>query len=237
MTTRDHIINTVRYFLILAAIFIFFAAVFVASAQEIPPHITKSYLSHDDADYWYHLQTLSNGSNTVQKVRKPRPPNPEISKQIIATNDLPVQIQYKYRVLLQDLTVYTNTVTRTKTQRERAVITLPPAPEYLPPEPGKTDALGQALKIQRTKKQLAQRKVEEEIEEYKMMARPDRITSRKVVGSEIVNTHASGKLTTSPLTRVTTARVASAPISKPSPADAGGSATRKTTNGKPSIKN
>jgi len=205
---------------VLISLIAFFGIIFAACAQEPPPHVIKGYMTGEDADYWYHLQTLSNGSNNVHKVRKPPPPNPYISRQIIATNNLPVQVQYTYRVLLQDLTVITNTVTRTKTARERTHITLPPAPEYIPPEPGKTDALGQALKIKRTKKQLAMRKVEEEVEEYKMMARPDRIISRKVVDGRLQNLHQSGKVTISELKRVHTARVKSAPTEFDWPKDA-----------------
>lgn len=133
---------------ILLSIITFFGIMFVASAQE--PHVLKSHMTHQDADYYYHLQTLSTGSNKVHKVRKPKPPNPDISSQLIATNDLPVQLQYVYRVLYQDLTVRTNTITRTKTARERTHIKLPelpPMPELQPR--GKTDALGHALKKSR----------------------------------------------------------------------------------------
>ncbi|MDA3925198.1 MAG: hypothetical protein PF904_10930 [Kiritimatiellae bacterium] len=196
------------FIFIMAGVVFFFAMTFMANAQTIPPHVIKGYMTSEDSEYWYHLQTLSNGSNKVHKVRKPKPPNPYISRQLIATNDLPVQVQYVYRILFKDLTVRTNTVTRTKTARERINIKLPampPMPEIQPR--GKSDALGHALK--RKRKAVAKRPT---VINHKTMARRDPVLSRKVVGNDIHHIHKSGKLSITPLKRIYTARVASAPI-------------------------
>lgn len=204
---------------IILAIFFYFALHFCACADDM--HLIKDYMTHQDADYWYHAQTLSNGSNTVHKVRKPRPPNPYISRKIIATNDLPVQVQYVYRVLLQDLTVVTNYVNRPKTARERTVITLDPIPALLPPDPRKTDALGQARKQYRKAAMVPLLAADPGPEPltHKTMARPDRITNSKVVDNQIRHTHVSGKITTAPLKRAHTARVKSIDFAPPTQED------------------
>ena len=192
---------------------------FVFKANAAPPHVIKGYMTSEDSGYWYHLQTLSNGSNRVHKVRKPKPPNPYISRQLIATNDLPVQVRYVYRVLLKDLTVITNTVTRTKTPRERIQIklpSLPPMPELHPR--GKTDALGYALKRRRQSCNPSSAgslvpRILKPIKQ-KTMAKRDPVISRKVVGNDVYHEHRSGKLSITPLKRLHTAKVKLTPIKK-----------------------
>lgn len=146
--------NILLTILIVTIIMMFFGILFEANSQEIPPHVVKGYLQTEDNDYWYNLQTLSDGTEKVHKVRKPAPPNPCISRSLIATNDLPVQVQYVYRDLYADMTVRTNTVRRTKTAKERIAITLPPLPEYIPPVRSRTDAIGQAIKRSREERTL-----------------------------------------------------------------------------------
>ncbi len=179
-----------------------------ANAAEPPGHVIKGYLAREDKQYWYNVMIMSDGSEHESKIRKPKPPNPVISRKIIATNDLPVQFEFVYRDLYKDLSVCTNIIRRTKTAKERMKIKLPPLPEYMPPDPGKSDALGHALQKQRVKKQ----KIEEEITEYKMRKKTDRIISRKVIDGKVHNTHRSGKVTITPLRRMRTAKVASAPV-------------------------
>ncbi len=230
--------NHIALFLfILFAVFIFFTVAFKASAQEAGVHVIKGYMTHEDAEFWYHLQTMSDGTEKVHKVAKPKPPNPYISRRIVETNDFPVQVQYVYRVLLQDLTVITNFVSRVKTPRERAVIAVPPVPVPSPLDPEKTDALGLAKKRHRDLKKDGPPAVDKvEIIDTRTMKRTDKAVSSLVKKDHIVYTMESGKEISQPIKKAYTARVASAPISNPSPSDDGGSATRKTTNGKPSIK-
>jgi len=189
-----------------------------------PPHVIKGYLSHEDDKNWYHKQTMSDGTERIHTVSKP---NYYISRQIIETNDLPVQVQYVYRCLHADMTVSTNRVTRVKTKKERIKIKLPPPPNFLPPEPGKTDALGQALKRQRLKRQ--PKPIEDEPKDYKQRKNSDPVISRKVVGEQVINTHASGAVSETKLRRVFSARVKSAPIKQLPGAGASGSAAGKTT--------
>lgn len=197
---------------VLAAILII-----TAHAQQPPrPHLIKSHMTHDDAEYWYHLQTFSTGTNRVYKARKP---NPEISRQLIATNDLPVQVQYVYRVLRADLTVITNTAARAKTPRERAKITVPELRMLMPPQPGKADALGHALKRARPSSAGALAPRISEPVTHKTMAPRDPVQSREIIKGEIHHHHKSGRTTITPLKRMHTARVTAPNFAPPKTTD------------------
>lgn len=171
-------------------------------AQE-PAHVMTSYLSHEDATQWYHAQTMSDGSRRTQTIKKPVPPVPWASWHIIATNELPVQVQYVYEVLRQDSSVFTNTETRIKSARERIDITLLPMPDIKRPAPGRADAYAQTLK----------RAVPEKaaVTEIRIMEKRDLVMSKSIVGDDMHEITTNGKLIITPIKRAFTARVKNTP--------------------------
>lgn len=195
------------------AVFYLFFFIAAANAQEVPPHVIKGHMTHEDDKQWYHLQTLSDGTERVHTVRKPAPVNPIISRQIIETNDLPVQVQYAYRELYADLTVRTNWVTRVKQPTERLNIKLPPMPEIPETKPrGKSDAL--RLAQQRRKSFAAKSNARVIAPTSRVsMSRPDRIIKSEIQDNVIKHTYESGNVVYAPLKKAFTARVKTAPLS------------------------
>jgi hypothetical protein len=210
------------------------------AAADAAAHTLKSHQVSEDADFVYYSDTRSDGTEATRKVRKPPPPRYPQSVTIIGTNDLPVQVQYLYRELYADGRARTNVFVRTKTQRERARITLPPTPEVHPQPPrGKADALRLARErgaaavrrppeiTRRVTMARPDRVVRSEVERGAAvrrppeitrrvtMARPDRVVRSEVVDGQIMHTMDSGKVQFAPLRRAATARVQSAPVVVP----------------------
>lgn len=127
----------------------------LAAAAGPKPYTLKSHQVNEDADYMYYSDDMSDGTEKTRKVKKPKPPEYPSSVTLIATNDFPVQVQYVYVELYPTGRVATNYQYRTKSARERAVITLPPMPELVTAQPrGKKDAFGHALRRSKEEREL-----------------------------------------------------------------------------------
>lgn len=185
----------VLIFFIVALIVCFFADESFAGSK---PFVVHGILTHEDDDYWYHNQSLSDGSTREHKVRKPLY---WLSRDLVATNEHPVTWEYIYEVKRCDGSIISNSVYQAKTKRERAQIKMPPMPDIITPEPGKLDVFGHAAK--RRKKTL---KIDEEII-YKSMRKHDRIKKREIKDGKIINHFRSGRQTIEPIKRMYTARV------------------------------
>lgn len=189
---------------------IFAAIACMASAYADKPYTVKSHQVKQDDDYVYYSDTRSDGTEITRKVRKPAPRVYPQCVTLVATNDLPVQMQYVYEELYADGHVKTNYQYRTKTARERLKIKLPPMPEIEPREPsGKTDALTLAQKRRRLKISKANHygKVTNKIS----MSHPDTVVKSEIKGNTIKHTYKSGKVVFSPIKKAFTVRPVCAP--------------------------
>ena len=200
----------------------------VLCADQKPTHTIKSHLVNEDADTLYYSDTLNDGTEVTRKVRKPKPIKYVQSTTLVATNDLPMQVQYVYEDKFDDGSVRTNYHYRVKTAAERVNIKLPPMPEIAPREPdGKADALTLAQQRARIKKQKEKNKTEPKQQKMKQV---DRVVKREIKGDKIIYTFESGAVSETKLHRVFSARVKSAPIKKQFPgAGASGAAAGKST--------
>lgn len=179
-----------------------------AIAQE--PYVIKSYQVNEDASFVYYSDNLSDGGEKTRKVKKPEPKQYPASVTLIATNDYPVMIEYAYEELYADGRRVTNHIRRVKSERERAVITLPPMPELQPLIPEKTDALGLAAQRARLEKNPVTS--EPIVTSIKTMRQEDRAIAQRVEGREIIYTLQSGAEVRAPIKKAYSARVQSAPI-------------------------
>jgi len=188
----------------------FLLVLFAVSAIAAPqPHTIKSHRVNEDADYVYYSDTKSDHTETTRKVRKPKPVEYPASVTLVATNDLPVQVQFAYREIYPNGRIHTNYLYRTKTPRERIKITLPPMPEITTEPPrGKADAL-------RLAKARLRHPDKDKPHNKKTMYRPDRIVSSTVKDKKITHTYESGKKNKETLKHAYTVRVKSVDITIP----------------------
>ena len=145
----------------------------------------------------------------TRKVAKPKPREYPKSVTLIATNDYPVMIEYAYEELYADGRRVTNHIRRVKSERERAVITLPPMPELQPLIPEKTDALGRPRAARLEKNPVTSEPI---VTSIKTMRQEDRAIAQRVEGREIIYTLQSGAEVRAPIKKAYSARVQSAPI-------------------------
>jgi len=185
---------------------LFLAFVMDSNAAQ-KPYTVKSYQVNEDSDYVYYSDNLSDGTEKTRKVKKPAPREYPSSVTLVATNDLPVMVEYVYQELYPTGRVVTNYFRHVKTDRERAVIRLPAMPDIVTPEPGKTDALGMAVK--RLKKNKTGKPT---ITDYKSMDKSDRAVSSRVENGQIVYTLESGKEVKQAIVKAYTVKVKSAPV-------------------------
>jgi hypothetical protein len=201
------IITEFKWFIIFVFSLVIFA-IMACRANAAGAYTVKSHRVNEDADYVYYSDTKSDGTEKTRKVRKPKPRQYAQSVTLVATNDLPVQVQYVYAELYADGHVKTNYQYRTKTARERVKIKVPPMPEVAATQKPRSKA--DALRLAKARRQQTATDGKK-VTNKKTMYRPDRVVSSKVHGKTITHTWKSGKKTTEKLKRAYTARVKTAP--------------------------
>jgi hypothetical protein len=149
-------------------------------------------------------------------------PNTPVSVRLISTNDAGQAWRMDYKATFADgsnVTVRTNSTFMLKPREAR----MKPRRPELPPMPDWRESAAAVASNRPTSAfaQIAARAVAQEVTRTNLMARPARVTEQHIEAGKLVSKLTDGRVVTNALRKLTTARVASAPIPTP-PKDSGG---------------
>lgn len=183
----------------------------ISSAQSnLATHLVwRARVSVDSGGATYRDE-FSDGTFSTSVVPFPETP---VSVRLVATSDVGQAWRMDYKATFTDgtnVTVRTNSTFMLKPREER-IKTIRPE---LPPVPDWRETAEDVASNRPTSAfaQLAARYVEQAASRTNLMARPARVTEQHVVDGQLVSRMTDGHIVTNALRKLTTARVASAPV-------------------------
>ena len=193
--------------LMLAAVL---AAGIVGAQSNLAPHLVwRARVSVDSGGATYRDE-FSDGTFSTSVVPFPETP---VSVRLVATNDVGQAWRMDYKATFTDgtnVTVRTNSTFMLKPREER-IKTIRPE---LPPTPDWRESAEEVASNRPTSSfaQIAARYVEQAVTRTNLMARPARVTEQHIEAGQLVSRMTDGSISTNALRKMTTARVASAPV-------------------------